>query len=123
MTTLRVWMSLPAVLLCAASAGAQAADERRAARAVEPASVQSTPVQVAVVPNVDFAAQQDLLFWSSIADSTNPVDFRAYLQVFPYGRFTALAAARLQALATPSAAEIEAGWNDVMRRIINEGQP
>jgi uncharacterized caspase-like protein len=81
-----------------------------------PAPVQEAAVQ----PNADVEAQQDLAFWTSIANSTNPADFRAYLQAFPRGRFATLANARLQSFAARTAEEIEAGWNDTLRRVINE---
>jgi uncharacterized caspase-like protein len=85
--------------------------------AAPPAPVQEAAVQ----PNADVEAQQDLAFWTSIASSTNPADFRAYLQAFPRGRFATLANARLQSFAARSAEEIEATWNDTLRRIVNDG--
>eukprot|EP01037_Dinobryon_pediforme_P005956 gene5956-6027_t len=36
----------------------------------------------------------DLAFWQSIQNSTNPAEFRAYLQVYPNGRFAELAKLR-----------------------------
>ena len=38
------------------------------------------------------------MFWQSIANSTNPAEFEAYLPQFPNGVFRALAEARLAAL-------------------------
>ena len=43
-------------------------------------------------------AEQETVFWQSIADSTNPAEFEAYLSQFPNGVFGALAEARLAAL-------------------------
>lgn len=52
---------------------------------------------------------QETTFWTSIADSTDPADFEAYLQQFPDGVFAPLARNRLAALgqqeATPGAAD------------------
>ena len=36
----------------------------------------------------------DLAFWQSIQNSTNPAEYRAYLQVYPTGRFAELARLR-----------------------------
>ena len=43
-------------------------------------------------------AEQETVFWQSIADGTNPAEFEAYLSQFPHGVFRALAEARLAAL-------------------------
>jgi len=43
-------------------------------------------------------AEQESLFWRSIADSENTAEFEAYLMQFPNGVFRALAEARLAAL-------------------------
>ena len=43
-------------------------------------------------------AEQENLFWQSIANSTNPAEFEAYLSQFPNGVFRALAEVRLAAL-------------------------
>ena len=43
-------------------------------------------------------AEQENLFWQSIAESANPHEFEAYLNQFPNGVFRALAEARLAAL-------------------------
>jgi hypothetical protein len=42
------------------------------------------------------AADPDLVFWQSIATSTNPAEYRAYLEQFPNGRFAALARQRAE---------------------------
>lgn len=49
----------------------------------------------------------ETMFWESIRQSSNPADFRAYLEQYPQGRFAALARNRLAALgqtAPPAAA-------------------
>ncbi len=48
--------------------------------------------------SADVRAQQENLFWQSIAASTDPADFRAYLQQFPNGAFALLARNRVVAL-------------------------
>ena len=49
-------------------------------------------------PSADVRAQQENLFWQSISNSTDAVDFRAYLQQFPNGVFALLARNRVAAL-------------------------
>ena len=61
-----------------------------------PASSAPAPAQPSV------SAQQENLFWQSIMDTTNPVEFEAYLAQFPNGVFRALAQARLAALRAPA---------------------
>ena len=58
------------------------------------ASVEQKTVQQ-VIQTVDPAAIE-LSFWDSIKSSTNPADFKAYLEQYPTGRFAALARNRLQ---------------------------
>ena len=48
------------------------------------------------------SAEVEVVFWQSIANSTNPVEFEAYLAQFPNGVFRALAEARLAALRAPA---------------------
>ena len=63
----------------------------------------------AAPPTVSAAQQQpspagtevEVVFWQSIANSTNPEEFEAYLSQFPNGVFRALAEARLVALRSP----------------------
>ena len=47
-------------------------------------------------------AEQETVFWQSIANSTNPAMFEAYLAQFPSGVFRALAEARLAELRAPA---------------------
>ncbi|MBV8170252.1 MAG: peptidoglycan-binding protein, partial [Alphaproteobacteria bacterium] len=42
------------------------------------------------------AADAEIVFWQTIANSKNPDDFAAYLQQYPDGKFAALAALRAQ---------------------------
>jgi len=56
------------------------------------ARVGSSPPAASVSP------QQETVFWQSIADSTDPADFEAYLQLFANGTFAPLARNRLAAL-------------------------
>ena len=49
-------------------------------------------------PIVPSDAGVETMFWESIRQSTNPADFRAYLEQYPKGRFAALARNRLAAL-------------------------
>ena len=64
-----------------------------AARAAVSAAQQQPPAA---------SAEVELVFWQSIANSTNPVEFEAYLAQFPNGVFRALAEARLAALQAPA---------------------
>ena len=49
----------------------------------------------------------DLAFWDSIKNSTNPMDFQAYLRKFPSGSFESLARSRLTALGESVPARIK----------------
>ena len=74
------------------------------ATAVQP---QASPAGGAAPP---VSAELEGLFWQSVMNSTNPAEFEAYLAQFPNGVFSALALARLAALASPpGAAAVEAG--------------
>ena len=74
------------------SAAAASAAAPAAPPAVSPA--QQQPPQA--------SAEVEIVFWQSIANSTNPVEFEAYLAQFPNGVFRALAEARLAALRSPA---------------------
>jgi uncharacterized caspase-like protein len=66
-------------------------------------------------------ASAEIVFWQSIAGSTNPADFEAYLKQFPNGIFVALARVRLAALSArsePAPAADEASWSDAQRRSV-----
>ena len=49
-------------------------------------------------------AEVEAVFWESIANSTNPAEFEAYLAQFPTGVFRGLAEARLAARSAPATA-------------------
>jgi hypothetical protein len=61
------------------------------------------PTTVTITPPPDPpmpTTSAEIVFWQSIASSTNPADFEAYLKQFPQGSFAALAQIRLASLAT-----------------------
>ena len=55
-------------------------------------------VTVAAGASTDTVAQLDSVFWQSIAQSSDPADFEAYLEQFPAGVFARLARNRMRAL-------------------------
>lgn len=64
------------------------------------------PATVTVTPQPDPATiplAAEIVFWQSIANSTIPGDFEAYLAAFPKGSFVPLARNRLAALSHPPA--------------------
>ena len=65
------------------------------------------------------SAEVELVFWQSIADSTNPAEFEAYLRRFPNGMFSDLAQIRLEALRAGS----NAGPVSVGRPAVGVGSP
>ena len=73
----------------AGAAGAAAAPAAAAPPAASPTQPQPPP---------SATAEQENLFWQSIANSSNPAEFEAYLSQFPNGVFRALAEVRLAAL-------------------------
>ena len=48
----------------------------------------------------------DLAFWQSIQNSTNPAEYRAYLEAYPTGRFAGLARVRAGGAAAPARAPV-----------------
>jgi hypothetical protein len=68
------------------------------------------PAPVAAAPPTFFGAAptNEQLFWQSIQTSTDPDDFRAYLESFPDGAFAPLARNRLNALSRASQTEVAA---------------
>ena len=62
----------------------------------------SGAVTVAAGPSATVLAQQETVFWQSIANSTNAADFEAYLRQYPSGAFGVLATNRLSALRVAS---------------------
>jgi hypothetical protein len=61
---------------------------------VRAASAAAAPAATAAQPSTE------VLFWETIKASTDPADFRAYLEQFPNGSFAALARNRVAALTT-----------------------
>jgi hypothetical protein len=51
------------------------------------------------------ALRMEMVFWESVRNSTDPADFRAYLEQYPNGKFASLARNRLAAL-TPKPAAV-----------------
>ncbi len=60
--------------------------------------------QAADRPPAPAAPSAEVVFWQSIATSTNPADFEVYLRHFPDGAFAGLARNRLEALKRQAAA-------------------
>ena len=73
------------------------------------ATAVSGPEPVGGAASVAAEAQQENLFWQSILDSTDPAEFRAYLEQFPNGVFAGLARRREAAL---RASASDAGASD-----------
>ena len=72
-------------------------------------------------PGAAASPQHETVFWQSIADSTDPADFDAYLQVFPNGLFRRLAENRLQTLATTATPNTVGGTGFATRFSIEFG--
>lgn len=66
-------------------------------------------------PETAGTPELEVVFWQSIANSTNPAEFEAYLEQFPGGVFRALAEARLAALRGSAAAPNAAGGDGRQR--------
>ena len=84
-----------------------------AVEALRPAVGSVPAAAVPAAPPPAATAAQETVFWQSIANSTNPAEFEAYLSQFPNGVFSALARARLSALQSPSGASVAAGGTRV----------
>src|SRR5918911_1635315 len=63
-----------------------------------PAPKKSSPPRKSTPPRRSAPAAAEIAFWNSIKDSTDPEDFKAYLQEYPNGKFAALARNRLKTL-------------------------
>ena len=81
------------------------AEALRSVGGAGPAAAVAVPSAPATVPAAQqpsaASSQAEIVFWQSIANSTNPAEFEAYLSQFPNGVFRALAQARLAALRSP----------------------
>ena len=78
-------------------------------------AVVSTPAAVSAAQQQPppASAEQETVFWQSIANSTDPADFEAYLEVFPNGVFRRLAENRLRSLRSPTNAASSTGGGPV----------
>ena len=76
-----------------------------------PAPAQAAPAPAQAAPAA--TAEQETVFWQSIANSTNPAEFEAYLSQFPNGVFSVLARARLASLRSPAGTSAAAGGTRV----------
>ena len=65
-------------------------------------TARSRPLAAASPPQPAATAEQETVFWQSIANSTDPADFEAYLRRFPNGVFSDLAQNRLAAMRGPA---------------------
>jgi hypothetical protein len=70
--------------------------------AAAPALAAAEPTLVAQAAGDDKA---EMAFWDSIKDSKNPDEYRAYLDTYPKGKFSALARVRMDSLKKPAAAK------------------
>lgn len=61
-------------------------------------------VAVVAGPTTETQAQQETVFWQSIASSRNPADFEAYLRQYPAGVYRSLATNRMAELRAPAVA-------------------
>ena len=68
--------------------------------------VVNVTVQAAPAAAAPVAADRDALFWASIKDSRERVDFEAYLRQFPNGTFADLARRRLDTPTTVAASSV-----------------
>ncbi len=65
------------------------------------------PLLFSVAARADDDTAIDLAFWQSIQNSTDPAEYRAYLDAFPNGKFAKLASIRAHAVApAPAAAAV-----------------
>ncbi len=83
-------------------------------------SVTDEATVAASITDTTVMMQQDLLFWESIKDSRNAVDFDAYLQAFPDGAFAGLARNRLNELDEVAEAKIAAAEAEAQRLAAEE---
>ena len=87
----------------------------RAGVAAASSAVASAPAAVSAAQQQSPPArsEQETVFWQSIANSTDPADFEAYLEVFPNGVFRRLAENRLRSLRSPTNASSSSGGGPV----------
>ncbi|MCH8888605.1 MAG: hypothetical protein IIC13_18655 [SAR324 cluster bacterium] len=96
-----------------------------AAPSVRPAAIASTQPRPAAPPRNTINAEEE--FWKEIKNSRDPEEFKAFLQQFPGGRFTALARIKLKRLkkkTQPQQAAIRRGPPNYDRlRNLGPGRP
>ena len=92
---IRDWQASRGVRATGYLDAASAAALRSAAPGLGPAAV-PPPARAAQQPPA--SSEVELVFWQSIANSTNPAELEAYLRRFPSGMFSELAQIRLEAL-------------------------
>ena len=87
------------------SVSGQPTVRERAGVAAASSAVASAPAAVSAAQQQSppASSEQETVFWQSIANSTDPADFEAYLEVFPNGVFRRLAENRLRSLRSPPA--------------------
>ena len=87
----------------------------RAGAAAASSAVASAPAAVSASQQQSppASSEQETVFWQSIANSTDPADFEAYLEVFPNGVFRRLAENRLRSLRSPTNAAASSGGRPV----------
>ncbi len=78
------------------------AEARREALQAEPS--EPAPIAPPVPAPPSDVATMELAFWESIKESTDPVEFAAYIEQYPEGSFASLAEARRQSLLETQAA-------------------
>jgi serine/threonine-protein kinase len=93
-TTVGFGLALAAIV---AGAAWYASTRRAAPPAAPPEQVAEAPVALPVAPPQQTG--QEVVFWESVRDSTNPAELQAYLAQYPEGAFAGLARARIDALA------------------------
>ena len=95
------------------SRGARATGYLDAASAVALRSAAVAPLPTPAAQQRPASSEVELVFWQSIANSTDPADFEAYLAQFPNGVFQMLAQNRLAALGASGGAATRSGVGDV----------
>jgi serine/threonine-protein kinase len=93
-----------ALVVIVAGAGWYATARKATPPAASPEPVATAPAAPAAPPApARSQPEQEVVFWESVRNSTNPAELNAYLAQYPNGAFAALARARLDALAAAEA--------------------
>jgi len=79
---------------------------------LEPSDGAAAPASSPAEQHADDPAAFELAFWEAMKDSKDPAEFKAYLEQYPSGAFTALAEARLQAVLQEQEAPAEPAATD-----------